>query len=101
MIIKSQAMRLLDVICRLEDCINAIMSTGDLNEWMSPDGIALLKSTELDIKERKPGLECLINTPPSLIEAHFNERDLENQIQSYASLLFHLTGTLQVAINRK
>ncbi|MGY2892764.1 hypothetical protein [Deinococcus sp. UYEF24] len=101
MLIKSQAIRLTDISRRLEDCINAIMNTGDLSEWMSPDGIALLKNTMADIEDRKPSLERLINTPPNFIKAYFDEEDLEPQIQSYESLFSHLTSTLKFARGRQ
>ena len=101
MTLKTQALRLIDVIDRLENCIDAIMSTGDLSQWMSADGIALLNNTLSTIRERKPVLERLINTPPTRLGADFGAEDLGPQIESYESLFFHLTGTLKLARSRQ
>ena len=100
MTFKNQALSLLNVLGRLENCINAIKSSGDLSAWMSPDGIALLENTLVDIGARKPGLERLIDTPPKRIVADVGEEDLNPQIESYEGLLYHLTGTLKLARDR-
>ena len=96
MVPKIQALKLTDVINRLETCINAILNSGDLRQWMSPDGMAFLTDTLTKIRDRKPTLERIINTPPSQLEHDFEE-DLAVQIESYENLLFHLTNTLKLA----
>ena len=99
--IEIQALRVINVIDRLENCINAIMGTGDLSEWMSADGIALLNDTLRKIRQRKPVLARLVSTPPDPLEAAFSADDLETEIESYDSLYFHLMSTLKIAQGRR
>ena len=97
MSIKGQAIAAIGIIGRLESCIAEIKSTGDLSQWMSPDGIALLNSTLMRIKERGLILERLVNAPAHDITSDFVEEGLMSEIENYENLVFHLTGTLKVA----
>ena len=101
MIVKVQALKLTAVINQLEACINAIYDTGDLDKWMSPDGISLLSTTVTNVQNRRLTLERIVNTPPSELETDFHEEDLKVQIEGYENLLFHFTGTLKLARERQ
>ena len=92
-------MRLNDVIDRLGVCIHSIKNTGDLSEWMSPEGIELLNSTLRGFKKYK-GLpdrpDAVLDDP---LYADFQALDM--QIESYEHLLIHLTSTLKIARDRQ
>ncbi|WP_407569059.1 hypothetical protein [Deinococcus altitudinis] len=97
MSINGQAVRTIDVLSRLESCIHEIRSTGDLSEWISPDGLVLLNDNLMHVRQRRPVLERLINTPAQDLPADFAEQDLETETRSFEYLFFHLKGTLQIA----
>ncbi|MGY2892541.1 hypothetical protein [Deinococcus sp. UYEF24] len=99
MFIKDQAVRLTSVMVRLEDCINAIMVTGDLKRWMSPDGIALLNGTLKSFE----GHRLVLERPGSALNdpTYVGHQARETQIKNYEHLLVHLTGTLKLARDRQ
>ena len=99
--LKAHALKLIDINTRLVTRINSIMEAGDLSEWMSSDGIALLNSTLARIEDRKLLLEQIINTSPSALTTDLSEEALEEQVESAEHLLFHLTGTLKLARERQ